>query len=599
MDNSLRWTGFALAAAFVGSIARAQSTERVSIDSSGVEGNSDSGGGFYAVGAVLSADGRYVLFSSNAWNLVPNDGNGYWDTFLRDRLSGQTQRIDLTYNGLECDGTGFGISLSADGRFACFASGATNLVPNDANSTDDVFLRDIQNGTTERVSLGPNSVEGNSGSGYPSVSADGRYVAFVSAATNFVASDTNGRIDVFVRDRVLGTTERVSVASNGTQADFNCSFPAISADGRFVAFESVSTTLVPGDTNLVWDIFVRDRLLATTERVSVDSAGVEANDRSRYPAISGDGRFVTFYSFATNLVPGDTNGHEDVFVRDRLLGTTERVSVDSSGVEGDSISLYPDISADGRFVAFESLSTNLVPGDTNGLPDIFVRDRLLGTTERISVDSSGVQANDQNWFPRISADGRFVTYSSRASNLVPGDTNGWEDVFLRDRGAFATSSFCLGDGSAGDCPCANNGLPWHGCDNSAASGGAQLACSGDSSLASDTLVLQSSSELDHALSVFLQGSLLTAPLNFGDGLRCTSGILKRLYIRNASGGVVSVPEAGDPSISARSAALGDVLGAGTLRFYQTYYRDPVMSFCPNPPGNSWNISSGILVVWDP
>jgi Tol biopolymer transport system component len=597
MGKLLRWTGFALTAAFAGRISPAQSTERASVGPNGVEGDSASGGGFLGVESVPSADGRYVFFASDATDFVSGDTNGYWDLFVRDRMAGTIERVNVDSNGQQSDGSADVGSFSGDARFLCFASAATTLVAGDTNTSTDVFVRDLQLGLTERVSLGPNGVEANSHSLSCSMSADARYVAFMSWATNLVPADTNGCKDVFVRDRLFGTTERVSVDSNGVQANFDCLLPQISGDGRFVAFESVSTNLVPGDTNLVWDIFVRDRQTGTTERVSVDSAGNEGNDRSRSPALSADGRFVAFFSFATNLVAGDTNGHEDVFVRDRLLGTTERVSVDSFGAEANGLSRNPDISADGRFVAFESLAWNLVPNDTNSAQDVFLRDRLLETTARITIDSSGVEANNNSWFPKLSADGRCVTYTSVATNLVPNDTNGLNDVFVRDRGALANTSFCMGDGTLTDCPCANNGLPGSGCDNSAGTGGALLLASGEPSLANDTLVLSSAGELDHALSVFLQGTTAITMLNFGDGLRCTGGVLHRLYIRNASAGVVGVPQAGDLSISARSAALGDVIAAGATRYYQTYYRDPSASFCPAPQGNNWNISSGTLVVW--
>ena len=234
---------------------------------------------------------------------------------------------------------------------------------------------------------------------------------------------------------------RLSVSRSefvSNQADGESSSPAISADGRFVAFVSFATNLVPGDSNGRGDVFVRDRLTQTTERVSVDSAGTEGNSGSDGPSISANGRFVVFWSDATNLVRGDTNGVADVFVRDRLTRTTERVSVDSAGNEGNGASgLHShseySISADGRFVAFVSSATNLVPGDTNGAADVFVHDRLTRTTERVSVDSAGNEANSSSFDPVISADGRFVAFSSAATNLVPGDTNEQPDVFVRDR----------------------------------------------------------------------------------------------------------------------------------------------------------------------
>jgi Tol biopolymer transport system component len=226
-----------------------------------------------------------------------------------------------------------------------------------------------------------------------------------------------------------GSTERVSVDSAGNQGNNGGDEPAISADGRFVAFVSADN-LVPGDTNDNLDIFVHDRKTGATERVSVDSAGNQANviGSTSEAAISADGRFVAFNS-ANNLVPGDTNDNFDIFVHDRKTGATERVSVDSAGNQGNGAAVAA-ISADGRFVAFQSVADNLVLGDTNGAIDVFVHDRKTGATERVSVDSAGNQANYESVSPAISGDGRFVAFVSLADNLVPGDTNGTYDVFV-------------------------------------------------------------------------------------------------------------------------------------------------------------------------
>jgi Tol biopolymer transport system component len=249
---------------------------------------------------------------------------------------------------------------------------------------------------TQRLSVDSGGVQGNGNSYSPSTSIDGRYVAFHSHASNLVPGDTNGFYDVFVHDRITGATERVSVSTAGVQGNGDSSYgytPSISSDGRYVAFSSLATNLVSGDTNTFSDVFVRDRQNGTTERVSLDSGGAEGNGDSVAPVISGDGRYVAFESFASNLVAGDTNGTWDVFVRDRLAGTTERASVDSSAAEANGQSHWPAISSDGRYVAFQSYASNLVAGDTNGFADVFVHDRLNGMTERASVYTAGAQAN--------------------------------------------------------------------------------------------------------------------------------------------------------------------------------------------------------------
>jgi len=287
---------------------------------------------------------------------------------------------------------------------------------------------------TTRVSVDSAGNEANGASYSPAMSVDGRYVAFASAGSNLVPGDTNGTDDMFVHDRQTGATERVSVDSLGKQANASSGSSAISDDGRYVGFGSYASNLVPGDTNGNSDVFVHDRQTAGTTRVSVDSAGNQGNGPSESPAMSANGRYVSFGSGSSNLVPGDTNGFGDIFVHDRHTGTTTRASVDSAGNQGNGHSWSPAISADGRYVAFQSDASNLVSGDTNGTSDIFVHDRQTGVTRRVTVDSAGNQGNSGSGGRDISADGRYVAFESVASNLVPGDTNGVSDIFAHDRG---------------------------------------------------------------------------------------------------------------------------------------------------------------------
>jgi len=230
--------------------------------------------------------------------------------------------------------------------------------------------------------------------------------------------------------KVKPATTRVSLDSSGVQGNGDSSVAAISGDKRFVVFESLASNLVSGDTNGKWDIFVHNLNTGTTERVSLNSSEAETDGHSYDPSISADGCYVAFVSDATNLVAGDTNGWEDIFVRDQQSGETRRVSVNSGGVQGNYSSYHPSISADGRYVAFYSFADNLVEGDTNGTWDIFVHDRTTGVTKRVSVDSGGVEANGSSYFPAISADGRFVAFESAATNLVAGDTNSYRDIFV-------------------------------------------------------------------------------------------------------------------------------------------------------------------------
>ena len=357
------------------------STSRVSVSSNGTQGNFDSYDFFS--GPAVSEDGRYVAFTSEAPNLVPLDTNDQHDVFVRDQVSNTTTRVSVTSGGanqdLSCNGGSYAPSISAEGRYVAFESTATNIVPGDTNSAQDVFVRDLAAGTTKRVSVGPGGIQGNDGSSGASISADGRYLAFVSFAENIVPGDSNGNLDVFVRDLVAGTTERVSVSSAGEQAqpvdgsDVGSRGARISADGRYVTFASKAPTLVSGDTNAAEDVFVRDLVASTTTRVSVSSSETQSEDGSS-PAISADGRFVAFSSLASDLVPGDT-AFRDIFLRDRVEGTTIRVSVTPSGAQSDGNSETLTISPDGHHVAWVSDATNLVAGDTNGAYDVFVSSR--------------------------------------------------------------------------------------------------------------------------------------------------------------------------------------------------------------------------------
>jgi Tol biopolymer transport system component len=403
----------------------------VSVDSAGNRGNAPS---FYP---SISADGRFVAFVSNASNLVPGDTNFDQDIFVRDLSTNTTTRVSVDSAGNQANDNSTKPSISADGRFVAFVSDATNLVPGDTNAGTDIFVRNLLTNTTTRVSV--DSV-GNQGNGrlsldflVPSISADGRFVAFASRASNLVPGDTNLYQDIFVRDLLTNTTTRVSVDSAGNQANGFSFDPSISSNGRFVVFQSSAPNLVLGGTNDSAEIFMRDLSTNTTTRVSVDSAGNPGNDFSSDPSISGDGRFVAFASNASNLVPGDTNASQDIFVRDLSTNTTTRVSVDSAGNQANGNSSKPSISADGRFVAFESRSSNLVPGDTNTNSDIFVRDLFTNTTTRISVDSVGNQVSGFSANPSISADGRKVAFSSDAANLLPGGTN-TRNIFIADIG---------------------------------------------------------------------------------------------------------------------------------------------------------------------
>ncbi len=385
--------------------------------------------------ASISVDGRYVAFESRASNLVPGDTNGRTDVFVHDLVTGDTWRVSVASDGTQGNGWSHEPSISANGRYVAFWSYASNLVPDDTGFFYDIFVHDRETGETGRVSVASDSTQGNDSSFRPSISADGRQVAFESLATNLVPSDSNGVDDLFVHDQVTGETVRVSVASDGTQGNGPSWHASISADGRYVAFDSAATNLVPNDTNNWQDVFVHDRLTGVTTRVSVASDGTQGDHGGEEPSISADGRYVAFLSEATNLVPDDTNDEFDVFAHDLATGQTSRVSVSSDGKQGNGASDSPSISPTGRYVAFESLAGNLVAGDTNDELDVFVHDRVSGQTALFSVALGGAAANGPSSRPSISADPSYLAFESEATNLVHADTNGWSDVFVRDREA--------------------------------------------------------------------------------------------------------------------------------------------------------------------
>jgi hypothetical protein len=406
----------------------APTTRLVSVSSSEAHGNGSSGGYW---GGSISADGRFVVFESTATNLVPNDTNSVSDVFIRDRSKGTTRRISVSSAEAQTDGYSHRAVISPDGRFVLFSSVATNLVGGDTNAAEDIFIRDRSKGTTRRVSIGNAEQQGNSWSYGHSMSPNGRFVAFASGSSNLVGGDTNAVSDIFVRDRRAGTTTRANLTSGEVEGNGGSDSPWISADGRLVSFSSNASNLVGGDSNGVGDVFVRNLETGRTRRVSISSPGSQADKDSDDSMISADGRFVVFYSDATNLVPNDDNAEADVFVRVLATEKTQIVSVSSAEVMGDAESWDPAISADGRYVTFGSLASNLVADDTNAEHDVYVRDRKQGTTTIISRTAGGSESNGLSFSATISDDGRFVAFGSDATNLITDDTNGVSDVFVR------------------------------------------------------------------------------------------------------------------------------------------------------------------------
>lgn len=390
--------------------------ELASQSSTGMPGNGVS------VNPAVSADGNYVAFDSQANNLIPNDFNSTTDVFVRDRMTGITTCVSVSSNGTLANGYSYAPSISADGRLIAFSSQASSLVAGDTNNDWDVFVHDRLTGQTNRVSLASDGAEGNNSSVSATIAAEGHFLTFESDASNLVPGDSNQRRDVFVRALDGAATSRVSVATDGSQGNGYSGRPAISADGTKVAFESDADNLSNDpDINHFRDIFVHDLLTGVTQHVSVDSSGVQANGESGRPAISADGRYVAFESSASNLLgAADTNGATDIFVYDLTTGVIVRVSVTSQGGEAWGLSGGAAISTNGRYVSFWSHAPNLAEPMTP-IPQAYRHDRQTGITLRVSVTPDGTPGDglSSSSDTALAGDGSLVAFSSNAA-LLPG-----------------------------------------------------------------------------------------------------------------------------------------------------------------------------------
>ncbi|WP_456389579.1 hypothetical protein [Profundibacter sp.] len=418
---------------------------RVSIATDGTEGE------WGSEGSSISGDGRYVTFETASTNLVAGDANDRGDVFVHDRDTGETRRVSVATDGTEGNQRSSTGSISEDGRYVAFQSGSTNFESTFPNSYSDIFVHDLQTGETELITVPmAGAIYVNGHSSVPDISADGRYVTYYSPAFSLVPGDTINTGDIYVYDRQLGITTRINERADGDGSSSVARYPAISDSGGHVAFETAASDLTVGDTNGQFDIFVRNLDTEVTERISVASDGTQGDGASQQASISDDGRYVAFRSYATNLVDGDTNGRTDIFLHDRVTGITTRISVAADGTEGNGTSDNPNISADGRYVTFSSDSSNLVAEDTSVERDIFVYDHLTGMIQRASVASDGSEANNRSTQASISADGSVITFTSLASNLVAGDTNTHDDVFTVSNPLLSNDNANILHGTEGD-----------------------------------------------------------------------------------------------------------------------------------------------------
>jgi hypothetical protein len=393
---------------------------RLSVSSAGAQVN---GGGSKP---AASADGNIVAFQSLSNQLAPNDNNFGEDVFVRNQAAGTTTLASITLGGTTGNAPAFDASISNDGHLVTFTSVSNGYVAGDTNGTD-VFVRDLTAGTTVRASVTNAGAQANGNSSLSAISGDGTKVAFSSTATNLVAGDTNGKSDVFVRDLVAGTTTRVSVTPQGVQGDGASIRPSLSDNGSVVAFESDATNLSGTDTNGRTDVLVRTGT-AAIRRISIPTSGAQANGASIDADVSGTGFVVAFSSAASNLIVGDTNGATDVFTFLLPLNTLTQVS-HPLGAPSNGPSANPSISTTGAFVAFSSNASNLVPGDTNNNHDVFVSDQLTTTLSMVSVRTANAEGNGLSSSPALAGTGSLIVFDSSASSLVNGDTNASIDVF--------------------------------------------------------------------------------------------------------------------------------------------------------------------------
>ena len=401
-------------------ILQGNTIRMVGLNYLGQQLNSD----FIAYG--INGDGSAISFSTVDANVIANDTNALEDVFVFNPVTGTVVRGSESSLGAQGGNFSTEAWLSPDGRYLAFQSRAPNLVPSDGDGTNDVFIKDLSTGQTVRVSELGGGLDATSHSEGLSISADGRYALFTTRADNLAVGTTIGRFNIVLRDMTTGAFQLISEDSGGVEGNNNSRGGVISEDGQWAVFRSEASNLVAGDLAGQRDIFIRDLNTWEIRRVTETNTGVESNSATDYFDVSSDGRYVVFSNSSTNLISeSDTNGTSDVFIRDMLTGEISRVSENSQGVQANGQSRAVSISADGRFVVFESMASNLDSTDTNGTWDVFVKDLLTGDLNRVSTEGNGASTNGQ-----ISSDGRFILFKSLASNLAENDSNGTYDLFL-------------------------------------------------------------------------------------------------------------------------------------------------------------------------
>jgi uncharacterized repeat protein (TIGR01451 family) len=406
-----------------------------STSDTGIKGNgaSDIGPGF--VWPSLSADGVTVAFSSEATNLDPADTDSLRDVYVKDLVTGDLTLVSTSDTGVKGNAPSDSASISADGRMVSFSSEATNLDPADTDSLRDVYVKDLVTADLTLVSTSDTGVKSNGPSG-GALSPDGTRLGFWSQATNLDPSDTDLNFDVYVKDLTSGDLTLISTSDAGTKGNNHSVFSALSADGTVASFWSVASNLDPADTDSIEDVYVKNLLTGELTLASTSETGIKGDDTSDDASLSEDGTIVAFASFAGNLDGADPDHLQDVYVKNLVTGELTLASTSDTGIKGNLDSNSPSLSADGSRVAFRSLADNLDPADIDAvLYDVYVKDLVTGDLMLGSSSDAGTDANDGNGGPSVSADGTRVAFTSVATNLDPADTDLFiPDVYVKELG---------------------------------------------------------------------------------------------------------------------------------------------------------------------
>jgi hypothetical protein len=437
--SSIRWTAVGALIALSGVGSAQVQWEQISVSTTGTH--------VYGSAASLDDAGNRVVFWSSAPNLVPVDTNNTWDIFVRDRTSATTTLASVSSTGVQTNASSWNPSISGDGELVAFTTTASTLIPALANGSSQLYVHEVDTGVTEMVSLTPGGTAGNGFSSISSFSYDGRFVAFTSSSTDLVAANVGTGSHVYVRDRLLGTTQWVSQPPSGTPSGFGSSGGKISRDGRYVTFQSWDDGLVTNDNNGLPDAFRADLLLGTIELVSVHPNGFSANGGAGLSSLSGDGRFVSFQSKNDWLAPNQVGSGENVYLRDLDKQLTRLVAATGYGAVGTT-----DVSDDGRIVTWP-LITSIVPAPgAVPLDNVFYRDMWQGGAP-VNLTKN---ANDVCVGGPISADGRIIVMDTWSTNL--GTPNVGVGVITATLPCRSAVSYCPQDLTSGGCAPAVSGI---------------------------------------------------------------------------------------------------------------------------------------------